>query len=106
MAKTRRFERKVHELGSVKWLDAHCHYTEEFWKVYDGDWYDALRTKHHATYLPSVYEKTKFDWGAAQRAIDGSWLRWFFSFIWFMWPVPGIYGIICVLLQSEYLLGS
>ena len=107
VAENRRLERKVRELGGVKWLYAHCHYTEEdFWKIYDREWYDDLRTKHHATYLPSVYEKTKFDWGAEQRAIDGSWLRWLFSFIWFIWPVPGIYGVICVLLHSEYLLGS
>lgn len=107
VAENRRLERKVQELGGVKWLYAHCHYTEEeFWQIYDREWYDDLRAKHHATYLPSVYEKTKFDWGAEQRAVDGSWLRWCFSLLWFIWPVPGIYGVVCVLLRSEYLLGN
>lgn len=107
VAENRRLERKVEELGGMKWLYAHCHYSEtDFWRVYDKTWYDALRTKYNAEYLPSVYEKTKFDWGAEDRAIQGSWLRWLFSFVWWIWPIPGIYGIICVLHQSDYLMSN
>lgn len=107
VAQNRKLESKVRELGGMKWLYAHCHYTEEeFWQIHDKQWYDDLRTKYNAQYLPSVYEKTKFDWGAEQRAIEGSWLRWLFSFVWWIWPMPGIYGVICVFMHSEYLLSK
>ena len=105
VAENRKVERKVRSLGGFKWLYAHCHYTEaEFWDIYDEKWYTALRAKYHATYLPTVFEKVKYDWGAEERAIKGSWLRWLFSWLWWIWPMPGIYGVLCVLLQSEYLL--
>lgn len=104
LAENRKLEHKVRELGGMKWLYAHCHYTkEEFWNIYDKEWYDGLRTKYHATYLPSVYDKTRFDRDVEQRAIQGSWLRWLFSFIWWIWPVPGIYGVLRVLMHSDYL---
>ncbi|KAL9104856.1 MAG: hypothetical protein Q9163_000242 [Psora crenata] len=107
VAQNRKLEKKVQELEGMKWLYAHCHYTEEeFWSIYDKAWYDDLRTKYDANYLPTVYDKTKFDWGAEQRAIDSSWLRWLFSFVWWIWPMPGIYGVICVLMRSEYLLSK
>ena len=103
-AVNRELEHKVRELGGMKWLYAHCHYTqEEFWSIYDKEWYDALRTKYHAAYLPSVYDKTRFDWDAERRAIRGSWLRWLFSFVWWIWPVPGVYGLVCVWMHSDYL---
>lgn len=105
VAENWKLERKVQELGGVKWLYAQCHYTkDEFWTAYDQDWYDELRTKFSAEYLPSVYEKTKFDWEAEERAIRGYWLRWLFSFVWRIWPMPGVYGVIRVLMRSEYLL--
>ena len=105
VAQNRRLERKVKECGGMKWLYAHCHYTkEEFWQIYDKQWYDDLRAKFNAEYLPSVYDKTKYDWSAEQRAVDGSWLRWFFSFVWWLWPMPGVYGLVCVFMHSEYLL--
>lgn len=103
LAENRKLERKVRELGGMKWLYAHCHYTkEEFWSIYDKDWYDALRVKYHATYLPSVYDKIRFDWDAEQRAIQRSWIRWLFSFVWWIWPLPGIYSVLCVLMRSDY----
>ena len=107
VAENRKIERKVQELGGVKWLYAQCHYTEEeFWTVYDREWNEELRRKYCAEYLPSAYEKTKFDWEAEERAIRGSWLRWLFSFVWWMWPLPGVYGVIRVLMRSEYLLAT
>ena len=55
VAANRHLEQKVHELGGAKWLYAHCHYAEEeIWNVYDRQWYDNVRAKHNATYLPSV----------------------------------------------------
>ena len=104
LLQNRQLEHKVRELGGMKWLYAHCHYTpEEFWAIYDKQWYDELRAKYHATGLPSVYDKTRFDWEAERRAIQASWLRWLFSFFWWLWPVPGIYGVLCVLMNSDYL---
>lgn len=104
VAENRKLEHKVRELGGVKWLYAHCHYTkEEFWNIYDKGWYDGLRAKYSATYLPSMYDKTRYDWDAEQKAIQTSWLRWLFSFIWWIWPMPGIYSVICVLMHSDYL---
>ena len=105
VAENRRLEYKVHDLGGFKWLYAHCHYTEtEFWEIYDQMWYNALRAKYHATYLSTIYDKVKLDWDAERRVIEASLVRWLFSFICWIWPVPGIYGVICVLMQSEYLL--
>ena len=107
VAENRKVEAKVEELGGIKWLYAQCQYTEdEFWRVYDREWYDSLRRKYGADHLPSVYEKTKFDWKAEERVIQGYWLRWLFNFIWWIWPIPGIYGVIRVLMGSEYLLAS
>ena len=99
----RRLERQVHALGGMKWLYAHCHYSEnEFWNVYDRRWYDALRTKYHAAHLPSVYDKVRFDFGAEERAARASTLRWLVGFVWWIWPVPGLWGLFCVLSGSDY----
>ena len=108
LALNRKVEAKVSELCGVKWLYAHNHNTrDEFWTIiYHRDSYDALRTKYCAQHLPNVYDKTKYDWDAEQGAVERSWLRWLFSFIWWMWPMPGIYGVIRVLMRSEYLLGT
>ncbi|KAI4126484.1 MAG: hypothetical protein LQ338_003734, partial [Usnochroma carphineum] len=56
----RRLESKLVELGGTKVLYAHTYYTEdEFWKVYDKDWYDDLRERYGAHSLPSLYDKVK-----------------------------------------------
>ena len=107
VAQNRKIERKVIECCGVKRLYAHSHYTrDEFWTIYDQWSYDALRAKYHALHLPSVYDKTKYDWSAEGRAIEVSWLRWLFSFVWWIWPMPGIYGIVAALMRSEYLIGA
>ena len=104
LAENRKMERKVRDLGGMKWLYAHCHYTmDESWNNYDKEWYDGLRTKYHATYLPSVYDRTRFEWDVERRAIQGSWRRWLFSFIWCIWPVPGVCGVLWILMHSDYL---
>jgi delta24-sterol reductase len=67
--KNRDLERKLLELGGMKWLYAHTYYTEdEFWRSFDKNWYDRLRTKYDATSLPSVYEKVKVDVEAGKKA--------------------------------------
>lgn len=105
VAQNRKVETKVRELCGVKWLYAHNHYTrDEFWTIYDRDSYDTLRAKYCAQHLPNIYDKTKYDPSA--ETVDGTWLRWLFSFVWWIWPMPGIYGIIKVLMRSDYLLGA
>ena len=86
----RDLERKVRELGSMKWLYAHTYYSEEeFWDIYDRQWYDALRAKYDATSLPSAYDKVRADPDAGTRAF-GSDLA---SRLKGVWPLGGIYGI-------------
>ncbi|KAL8992851.1 MAG: hypothetical protein Q9169_006784 [Polycauliona sp. 2 TL-2023] len=56
----RDLEDKLRVLGGMKALYAHTFYTEdEFWKIYDKKWYDALREKYGAAGLPNVYDKVK-----------------------------------------------
>ncbi len=54
----RQLEAKLTSLGGRKWLYAYAYYTEqEFWRLYDRKWYDALRRKYHAETLPTIYDK-------------------------------------------------
>ncbi|HEY4160683.1 MAG TPA: FAD-binding oxidoreductase [Candidatus Saccharimonadales bacterium] len=54
----RQIETKLMDLGGKKWMYAHTYYTEaEFWKIYDKAWYQKLRKKYKAAYLPSIYDK-------------------------------------------------
>ncbi|KAG8530534.1 uncharacterized protein KY384_005037 [Bacidia gigantensis] len=81
VAENRVLEKEVKDMGGMKWLYAHNHYSkDEFWSIYDKELYDDIRRKYHAEYLPSVFEKTRYDWDADRRAIQASWLRWLFSF--------------------------
>lgn len=82
----RELEDKLVALGGEKALYAHTFYTEdEFWRVYDRGWYDALREKYGATSLPSVYDKVKGQLDAGRsmrdRVLD---LR----------PLGGAYGVL------------
>lgn len=54
------FENYAKELGARKMLYAHAYYTEdEFWKIYDKEWYDNLRKKYSADKIfPDVWGKT------------------------------------------------
>ena len=96
----RDLERKVRELGGMKWLYAQtCYSEEEFWEIYDREWYDALREKYDATLLPSVYDKVRVDADAGRRAVGtdlGSRLR-------SMWPCSGFYGIKKAIDSGTYL---
>ena len=43
-----------------EWFYAHSYYSEsQFWQIYDKKWYDSLRRKYHATYLPDIFERTR-----------------------------------------------
>ena len=49
------------ELRGRKVLYAHAYYSrDEFWKIYDHAWYNALRAKYFANpVFPDIYDKTK-----------------------------------------------
>lgn len=101
----RDLEHKVNELGGQKCLYAHAYYTEEeFDEVYDRKTYDALRTKYHATYLLSVYDKVKVDVEAEERALRGSWKIWLAALVWSIWPLSGLYGVYKAAVGGDYLL--
>ena len=96
----RDLERKLQELGGMKWLYAHTYYTEdEFWQMYDRKWYEALRKKYNATSLPSVYEKVKVDINTEERALDTS----LGSSLINTWPFSGLYGIKKAIDSGAYL---
>lgn len=95
----RALERKLHELGGMKWLYAQTYYTEEeFWQIYDRKKYDELREKYGAVSLPSVFEKAVAG-SAGHRQSTGGW-GW--GGIWERWPFAGIRGVLKMLMRSDY----
>ncbi|KAI9677753.1 MAG: hypothetical protein M1829_002525 [Trizodia sp. TS-e1964] len=99
VAQNRGLETRLQELGGRKVLYSHTYYTEsEFWRIYDREWYDALRRKFHALTLPSIYEKVKVD--AGQNGQAGSWAHWLRN----LWPFAGLLGIVSAIRSREYLL--
>lgn len=54
-------ENEVANLGGRKVLYAHSYYSrEQFWSIYDHEWYLDLRNKYFAdAVFPDIYEKTK-----------------------------------------------
>lgn len=99
----RQLEQKVRQLGGIKWLYAQAYYTEdEFWAIYDHKWYEGLRQKYRATYLPSVFDKV-----CAKLVTERKdWSGWLQSLVWSAWPVSGLYGVIETLYEREYLLAK
>jgi delta24-sterol reductase len=98
----RDLEHKLRELGGMKWLYAHTYYDEdEFWDMYDREWYDKLREKYDASLLTSVYEKVKVDVEAEKRAEaeNSSWLGSLAT----TWPFSGFYGIKKAIESGTYL---
>jgi len=101
----RRFEGKIYELGGIKVLYARTYYTEdEFWRVYDRQWYDSLRQKYHATTLPTVYDKVKADLDSKKASTNPSVFVWLLRIFWSIWPFSGLYGVFQVLVGGDYLL--
>jgi Delta24-sterol reductase len=106
VAVNRKLEAKVREYGGIKWLYAQGFYTEaEFWSIYDRKWYQALREKYKATYLPDVYQKVRVDL-AKMYAKPTTWKGWVKSLVWDVWPVSGVYGVLKTLYEREYLLAK
>ena len=84
-------EQKLKELGGMKWLYAHTYYDEDqFWEMFDRQWYEGLRKKYLAGSLPTVYDKVKVNVEAEKKAeAEKSWIRRLAT----MWPFAGFYGI-------------
>ncbi|KKA28902.1 hypothetical protein TD95_004492 [Thielaviopsis punctulata] len=99
VAKNRELEQKLKEFGGHKWFYAHAYYDEEdFWKIYGGrEWYDALREKYHATYLPTVYDKITVKVPDADKKSE-TFRRSFKS----RWPISGIIGLAESIKSKDY----
>ncbi|KAL9065264.1 MAG: hypothetical protein Q9161_008343 [Pseudevernia consocians] len=96
----RDLERKVRELGGMKWLYAQTYYDEEeFWDIYDREWYDALREKYDAAALPSAYDKVKAAADGGKQAIGTN----LGSRLGSLWPFSGFYGIKKAIDSGAYL---
>lgn len=96
----RDLEQKLKELGGMKWLYAHTYYSEEeFWDLFNREWYDSLREKYDATSLPSVYEKVKVHVDAMKLDGKSSFWRSLLS----TWPINGFYGIKKAVDSGSYL---
>lgn len=69
------FETLAKKLGGRKMLYAHAYYTEdEFWKVYDKEWYEKLREKYHANKIfPTVWQKVYVSGEYSPHFLKGLW---------------------------------
>ncbi|KAL8761071.1 MAG: hypothetical protein Q9184_002777 [Pyrenodesmia sp. 2 TL-2023] len=94
VAVNRDLEAKLVELGGGKALYAHTYYTEgEFWRIYDKQWYDALREKYGATSLPTIYDKVKPGEERKKTLRDC---------VIDVRPLGGLYGVLKALQSDEY----
>ncbi|KIW35276.1 uncharacterized protein PV07_01980 [Cladophialophora immunda] len=95
----RDLERRLTELGGRKVLYSHTYYPEEeFWKLYDREWYGKLRESYAAANLPTVWDKVKVDKLYLTR--NRSWLQRLAS----SWPFGGIIGIWHAIRSKDYLI--
>lgn len=102
----RRLEARVRQFGGIKWLYAQGYYTEqEFWSIYDKEWYDGLRRRYKAEYLPDVYKKVAVDLSKMTQSTT-TWSAWAKQLAWNTWPVSGVYGVLKTLYEREYLLAK
>lgn len=100
ITKNRELEQRLREFGGMKWLYAHtCYDEDEFWNMFDREWYDSLRRKYDAEFLPSVWHKVTVNSSAQRQAMYDSWFKWLLSF----WPLGGIWGILKAIESGEYL---
>lgn len=101
VAKNCGLERKLREMRGMKWLYAHTYYTEnDFWELFDRQWYEGLRRKYNAELLPSVWHKVNVDPGAQRQAANSSWGPWALQF----WPLRGIWGLYKAIESGEFLI--
>lgn len=107
VAINRDIEHKTSELGGFKCLYAQAFYTEdEFWRIYDKEWYDAVRSKYKASSLPSVYEKVNAALLRWKPESEQSWRQRAWKRLRTQRPLDGAYGVLHVLLKRDYLLSK
>lgn len=105
----RDLERKLKELGGMKWLYAQTFYTpSEFWSVYSKStkqWYLDLRKKYRAGGLASVYEKVgPIDKGlrsgtdATNQTTTNRWKYILLN----VWPLGGLWGLWKAIRSGSY----
>lgn len=100
-------EKKVAELGGLKCFYAQAFYTEEeFWKLYDKEWYDELRARYKAAKLPSVYAKVNAALLQWKPKDQQTWKERLVVRSQRLRPFNGIYGVIHTMLKTDYLLKS
>jgi hypothetical protein len=106
IAINRKLEKTVTDLGGIKWLYAQTYYTEEeFWNIYDREAYNAIREKHGATKMPTVYDKVKVDVEAERKAkAEATMGQKVKNRMKEVWPVRGVYAVLKVVVAREYLL--
>lgn len=84
---------KLHALGGQKWLYARTYHTEaEFWSIYDRQYFDRLRRRYHAIYMPTLYEKVRARVVEEHGCME-------------LWSLRGLYGLIHWVVHTECLLG-
>ncbi|PLB54909.1 FAD-binding protein [Aspergillus steynii IBT 23096] len=99
VAANRDLERRLRELGGMKWFYAHTYYNQdEFWGMYDQKWYEGLRQKYSAQTLPSVYDKIRIDVDADRKERSESWGRKLRD----IWPLGGLWGIHKAIQSKDY----
>jgi hypothetical protein len=99
IAVNRDLESKLRELGGMKWFYSQAYYSkDEFWQIYDREWYEELRTKYHADYLPDVWQKIRVDIEKQRYELRTSWkvnlLR--------IWPFAGLWGILEAIRSGDW----
>lgn len=103
----RDLETALHAHGGQKALFASSYYTqEEFWKVYNHEWYTELRRKYHATSLPTVFDKMQ---GANEFVLEAErkgFTAWLVAYFWRTRPLPGFYGLWKYSIGGDYLIHS
>jgi hypothetical protein len=96
----RDLETRLSELGGRKVLYSHTYYTEEeFWRIYNKNWYDELRNRYSATTLPTVYNKVAVHVEQQMRTRLSAVSR-----LATMWPVAGLVGMWCAFRSGDHLL--
>ncbi|KAF2664514.1 24-dehydrocholesterol reductase-like protein precursor [Microthyrium microscopicum] len=95
----RALEKKLKEGRGMKWFYAQAYYSEEeFWTMYNKPWYETLRTKYHATHLPSVWDKIRVDVAGETKEAQTSWKMWALR----IWPLAGVWGIIRAMQSGDW----
>ncbi|KAF2118236.1 hypothetical protein BDV96DRAFT_620203 [Lophiotrema nucula] len=95
----RELEVRLAELGGHKVLYSHTYYTkDEFWQLYDKQWYEALREKYTATSLPTVYDKVNVDVMQWKQLQSSNWMKMLGT----SWPFAGFVGFWYALKSGDY----